>query len=104
TFSHVLYYLPQTSSATSLTSLSLSHCCSSVRILPSSVEANPHCGLTHSRSSGTYFDASSIRVLISSLSSSSGNLDENRPSTTSLSSLTLASDSNPPARSVSNSR
>ena len=35
---------PQTSSATSTISRSFAHCSSSARILPSSVEAKPHCG------------------------------------------------------------
>src|SRR5699024_4434795 len=95
---------PQTSSATSFTKRSLSHCSFSVKLLPSSVEANPHCGLTHNLSLSMYFAASSIRALISSLSSSSGNLDENNPSTTCLSPLTFDNDSKPPARSVSNSK
>src|SRR5699024_60509 len=103
-FRHLYHQSPQTSSATSLTSLSFSHCSASVRMFPSSVEANPHCGLMHNLSFGTYLEASSMRALISSLSSSSGYLDENSPSTTNLSSLTLASDSKPPARSVSYSR
>ena len=37
-------YFPHTSCATSTVSLSLAHCSSSVRMLPSSVDANPHCG------------------------------------------------------------
>ena len=51
-------YLPQTSSATSFTSLIFAHCSSSVSLLPISQEANPHCGLKYRRSSGTYFAAS----------------------------------------------
>ena len=35
---------PHSSRATSTASFSLAHCSSSVRILPSSVEAKPHCG------------------------------------------------------------
>src|SRR5712664_330795 len=41
-------YLPHTSFATSTASLSFAHCSSSVRMLPSSVEAKPHCGDTAS--------------------------------------------------------
>jgi hypothetical protein len=37
-------YLPHTSLATSTASFSFAHCSSSVRRLPSSVEAKPHCG------------------------------------------------------------
>ena len=37
-------YFPRTSPATSTASFSLAHCFSSVRTLPSSVEAKPHCG------------------------------------------------------------
>jgi hypothetical protein len=43
------YFSPHISSAISLMNRSLSHCCSSLRILPSSVEAKPHCGLMHNR-------------------------------------------------------
>src|ERR1700722_108859 len=41
-------YFPHTSFATSTVSFSLAHCSSSVRTLPSSVEAKPHCGDTAS--------------------------------------------------------
>ena len=37
-------YFPHTSSATSTIIFSFAHCSSSARILPSSVEAKPHCG------------------------------------------------------------
>jgi hypothetical protein len=37
-------YFPHTSFATSTASFSFAHCSSSVRMLPSSVEAKPHCG------------------------------------------------------------
>ena len=37
---------------------------SSVSLFPSSVDANPHCGLRHKRSSGMYFSASWIRSII----------------------------------------
>ncbi len=42
----------QISSAISLINRSFAHCCSSVRILPSSVEAKPHWGLMHNWSIG----------------------------------------------------
>ena len=41
-------YFPHTSLATSTASFSLAHCSSSDRMLPSSVEAKPHCGDTAS--------------------------------------------------------
>jgi hypothetical protein len=47
------YPLPHTSSAISTVSASLAHCSSSLSALPSSVLANPHCGLRQSCSSGT---------------------------------------------------
>ena len=37
-------YLPHTSFAMSTASFSFAHCSSSERMLPSSVEAKPHCG------------------------------------------------------------
>ena len=49
---------PHTSSAISLTSLSLAHCCSSVNLLPISHEAKPHWGLKYKRSKGIYLVAS----------------------------------------------
>ncbi len=52
---------PQTLRATPATSRSFAHCSSSVSRLPSAIEANPHCGLSASRSSGTTFAASSRR-------------------------------------------
>ena len=61
---------------------SFAHCSSSVRILPSSVEAKPHCGLRHSWSSATYLIASSILRLMSSLRSSPPLLEVTRPRTT----------------------
>ncbi len=51
---------PQTDFATLATSSSLRRWSSGVMRLPSIVEAKPHCGLRASRSSGTYFEASSI--------------------------------------------
>lgn len=47
------YSSPQTSSATSLISFSLFHSSASVSLLPSSVDAKPHCGLRAKFSSGT---------------------------------------------------
>ena len=55
-------------------SRSLAHCSFSVSRLPSSVEENPHWGLRHSWSRGTYFSASRIRAMMSSSFSSSGGL------------------------------
>src|SRR5262249_23622857 len=55
---------PHISSATSTIILSFAHCSSSARILPSSVEAKPHCGDRQSCSSGTYLAASSMRRLM----------------------------------------
>ena len=92
---------PQISSASSTIIRSLAHCSSSARILPSSVEAKPHCGDRHSCSSGTYFAASSIRRLRSSLDSSRPDFDVTRPSTIVLSLGTKRSGSKPPARSLS---
>ena len=43
---------PHTSRATSTTNFSFAHCSSSVRMLPSSVEAKPHCGDSASCPSG----------------------------------------------------
>src|SRR5579871_272960 len=73
---------PHTSRATSTTKRSFAHCSSSLSTLPSSVEANPHCGDSASCSSATYFVASSMRRLMSSLFSSAASLDDTRPSTT----------------------
>ena len=42
---------------------------------PSSVEANPHCVLKYKFSSGTYWLASLIRAMTSSLSSKSANFE-----------------------------
>src|SRR5215468_2819552 len=58
---------PQTSFATSTTMRSFAHCSLSASTLPSSVEANPHCGDSASCSKATYFVASSMRRLISAL-------------------------------------
>src|SRR5262249_15828683 len=95
----------QTSSASSTIMASFAHCSSSARTLPSSVEAKPHCGDRHSWSRATYFVASSIRRLMSSLFSSLPLFDVTRPITTCLRPLgTKRSGSKPPARSVSYSR
>ena len=67
------------------------------------VLAKPHCGLSASRSSGTYFAASSMRRLSSFLLSSFGDLVVTRPSTAILPSLNR-SGANEPARGVSYSR
>ena len=72
--------------------------------LPSTVEEKPHWGERHSCSSGTYFAASSMRRLRSSLLSSTGLLVVTSPSTTCLPSGTNRSGSKPPERSSSNSR
>src|SRR5262245_10845333 len=96
---------PHTWPATSMIIRSFAHCSSSARILPSSVEAKPHCGERQNCSIGANFPASSMRRLMSSLFSSVPLLDVTRPSTTTL--LPLGknrSGSNPPARSVSYSR
>ena len=55
---------------------SFAHCCSSARILPSSVEAKPHCGDRQNCSSATYQAASSMRRLMSSFRSSAPLLDD----------------------------
>ena len=55
---------PHTSSATSTIIRNFAHCSSSVSVLPSSVEAKPHCGDSASCSSGTNFAASSMRRLM----------------------------------------
>ena len=95
---------PHTSSAISLTKLIFFHCSSSVKILPSSVEANPHWVLKHNLSNGTYCDASLIRAIIVDLSSGVGYLDVIRPRTTSFSSDTSFNGLKSPERSSSNSR
>ena len=65
---------PHTSAAVSTISASFAICSSTVRSLPSTVEENPHCPDRQSCSSGTYFAASSMRRLRSSLLSSSRSL------------------------------
>src|SRR6185312_15839852 len=52
-------YFPHTSPAMSTASFNFAHCSSSERMLPSSVEAKPHCGDSASCSSGANFAASS---------------------------------------------
>ena len=64
------HHLPQTSSAISTIMRSFAHCSSSASVLPSSVEAKPHCGDRQSCSSGMNFAAWSMRRLISSFDSS----------------------------------
>src|SRR5690625_5440210 len=78
----LVFFYPHTSLAISTIYFSLFHCSSSVSLLPWWVEANPHCGLKHSCSKGTYCVASLIRLMIVSLSSSSPFLDVCSPSTT----------------------
>ncbi len=95
---------PQTSWAVSTTRRSLAISSSWVRALPSTVEEKPHWGERQSCSRGTYFAASSIRRLRSSLLSSSGRLVVTRPSTTCLPSGTKRRGSKPPERSSSYSR
>jgi peptidoglycan/LPS O-acetylase OafA/YrhL len=98
-------YLPHTSSAISTASLSFAHCSSLERMLPSSVEAKPHCGDNASCSSGANFAASSSRRLMWSFFSSSPNLEVMTPTTTTLLPLgRKRSGSKPPARSESYSR
>src|SRR4051812_21188222 len=75
-------YFPHISLATSTASFSLAHCSSSDRMLPSSVEAKPHCGDTASWSSGANLAASSSRRLMSSFFSSSPNFEVMTPTTT----------------------
>src|SRR5580704_7437721 len=98
-------YFPQTSFAISTASLSFAHCSSSERMLPSSVEAKPHCGEIASCSSGANFEASSSRRMMSSFFSSSPNFEVMTPTTTTLLPLgRKRSGSKPPARSESYSR
>src|SRR5205085_1794182 len=70
-----------TSLASSTIIASFAHCCSSERTLPSSVEANPHCGERHNCAGATNLEASPMRRLRSSFLSSAPSLDETRPST-----------------------
>src|SRR6266446_1898064 len=96
---------PHTSSAISAAIRNFAHCSLSARTLPSSVEAKPHWGDNASCSSATYFVASSMRRLMSALSSSVPTLVVMRPSTTIL--LPVGRNRNgskPPARSLSYSR
>src|SRR4029079_4171262 len=65
---------PQTSCAVSTRSRSLATSSSYVTSLPSSVEANPHCGERQSWSSGRYRLASSMRGFSASLSPSAPRL------------------------------
>src|SRR5207245_8541895 len=96
---------PHTSSASSTIMRSFAHSSSSARMLPSSVEAKPHCGDRQNCSSGANFAASSMRRLTSSLFSKVPLLEVTRPSTTILLPLgRKRSGSKPPARSVSYSR
>src|SRR5262245_24994705 len=84
---------------------SFAHCCSSLRILPSSVEAKPHWGERQSWSRGAYLAASSSRRLRSSFFSRVPLLEVTRPTTTRFLPLgRKRSGSSPPARSLSYSR
>ena len=94
---------PQTDCAVSTIRRSLSHCCSSVRALPSEVEENPHCGERQSWSRSTYRLASSMRRSRSSRVSSSPRLVVTRPRTTYLPLGTKRSGSKPPERASSHS-
>src|SRR6185437_4553977 len=99
----VFGHFPHTSSASSTIIRSFAHCSPSASTLPSSVEANPHCGDRQIWSSGTYFDASSMRRLSSSLLSSVPLFEVTRPSTTIFPLGTKRKGSKPPARALSNS-
>src|SRR5699024_11451542 len=78
----------------------LFHCSSSVRLLLSSVLANPHCGESNKRSAGKCSFASSTLCVIVLPSSSAGVFDVTSPSTTCVfSSLIFAKGSKPPERS-----
>src|SRR4029077_21022869 len=94
-------HFPQTSSASSTIIRSFAHCSSSASTLPSSVEANPHCGDRQSCSSDTNLAACSMRRLMSSFDSRRPDFEVTRPSTTVFPFGTNRSGSNPPARSVS---
>src|SRR5437588_4453222 len=91
----------QTSRAVSATSFSFAHWSSSVRRLPSIVEANPHWGLSARFPSGTTFDACSIRRIRSAFASSWGRLVLTNPRTTVVPRGTNRSGSNVPERSSS---
>src|SRR5581483_5774642 len=75
---------PHTSFAVSMHSRSFAFSCSTVRLLPWWVLEKPHCGERHRFSSGTTFEACSILLFRASFVSSSGTLDDTRPSTTRL--------------------
>src|SRR6266487_885076 len=92
----------QTWWATSATSSSLRCWVSSLmRFPPMDTGENPHWVDSASRSLPTYRAASSMRAMSSSAGSISGSLLDTRPSTTTLSSGTLASGSKEPDRSSS---
>src|SRR5262249_56017927 len=92
---------PHTSPPPSTIRRNFAHCSSSARILPSSLEAKPHCGERQSWSRPANFAASSMRRLITSLDSSVPLFEVTRPSTTILPLGTKRSGSKPPARSLS---
>src|SRR5580692_11183447 len=74
-----LHYSPHTSRAISAIIRSFAHSSSSASVLPSSVEAKPHCGDRQSWSMSMNFAASSIRRLSSSFFSSVPVLVVTRP-------------------------
>ncbi len=76
------FYRFHTSFAMEMTCFILFHCSSSVRMLPSSVLENPHCGLRDKFSNGIDLLASAIFALIVSEFSNSGNLEVTKPKTT----------------------
>ena len=94
---------PQTDCAVSTMRRSLSHCCSSVRALPSEVEEKPHCGERQSWSRSTNLPASSMRRSRSSRVSSAPLLVVTSPRTTYLPLGTKRSGSKPPERASSHS-
>src|SRR4029077_1405785 len=94
---------PQTSLAISEIMRSLVHCSSSERILPSSVDANPHCGDRQRRSIFMNLEAASLPPFIASRSSNCPNFVVTSPRTTVLSLGARRNGSKPPALSVSNS-
>src|SRR5207253_6073113 len=76
-------YADQTFRATCVTRRSLASCCSGVRGLPASPEANPHCELRARRGSATWRAASRMRASTWAASSRSPCFVVSRPSTTS---------------------
>src|ERR1700732_1343532 len=89
---------PQTSLAILTIMRSFAHCSRSASVLPSWVDAKPHCGLKASCSMSTNFAACSIRRLIAGWLSSLPAFEVTSPSTTVLPLGTKRSGSKPPAR------